>query len=659
MNQIDESIGKARVKNRWLVGLGSAFGIAVVGSYLIWLFLIKGYQITLKPEEITLSGRIQLVQGLGWVSGNKVYSFGGVVTLQVSAEKYVSQEVIIDNLSFSNIEVTLQPQPAIVTLTTEPTSDETQWFVNHKAKGKFATFQSEFVPEKYSIQIKNPYFESTEVALTLEPAQTLTQQIPLVAIEGSIAIQTVPKGASVVIGGGNAISPVTKMVKGGAYPVSVSLTGYQSIEDVVEVTESAPNPRRNYRLQPLQGTLKIHHRPTTGILLLNGLPIGTEQKVVANQPHELSFEAPGYQGWKQTVDVAAGQTEQISIELEPELGVVEFVANEPVDVVLDGKNLGQTPLSVKLQTLPKTVQFKQTGYRTVSRTFTPNAREVQRVKVDLISEFDARRKEGRPLFANQIGIELIGVRPKSFKIGSPINESDRFRNEHQRQVAFSRDVWISKHEITEAQYHEYSKKGPSSQLPVTNIRWQEAALFTNWLSEQEGLVPFYIVRSGSIVGMREKSKGYRLVTEAEWEFIAKLNKRSALTQFVWGSQERIRDKQGNFADDTLKDQQTFYLANYEDGFIGKAPVGSFKAERGGFFDLDGNVREWTHDFYNLTLPDDGQIYQNYLGPSRGEGHVVKGASYKTGRLKNIRASRREGFTEQGDDIGFRIARYHN
>ena len=104
---------------------------------------------------------------------------------------------------------------------------------------------------------------------------------------------------------------------------------------------------------------------------------------------------------------------------------------------------------------------------------------------------------------------------------------------------------------------------------------------------------------------------------------------------------------------------SFILKDYDDGFANAAPVGSFDAERGGFFDLDGNVREWVHDVYSVTPPQTSGTVVNYLGPTNGSKHVVKGASFKIGRLKNIRTSVRSGETSPQDDIGFRIARYED
>jgi formylglycine-generating enzyme required for sulfatase activity len=158
------------------------------------------------------------------------------------------------------------------------------------------------------------------------------------------------------------------------------------------------------------------------------------------------------------------------------------------------------------------------------------------------------------------------------------------------------------------------------------------------------------------VTLDSDSKGYRLLSEAEWEYIAKHYQRAARTTFVWGSDERLSTKQGNFADKTLKGKQTFVFEQYEDGFAERAPVGSFKADRNGFFDLDGNVREWVTDSYVL-IPTATQQVDNYVVLNNTESHVIKGASFQSGRLKMLRASVRGKGADKYDDVGFRIARY--
>ena len=125
--------------------------------------------------------------------------------------------------------------------------------------------------------------------------------------------------------------------------------------------------------------------------------------------------------------------------------------------------------------------------------------------------------------------------PEKHGLYDPANEKDRQRNEVQRDVSFSRKFWVSKHEVTQAQFAAFTGKGGGSALPVTNISWSEAAAFTNWLSQKEGLTPFYVIQNGRVTGVDATSKGYRLPTEAEWEFVAKLNRRASQTTFLWGN----------------------------------------------------------------------------------------------------------------------------
>ena len=125
---------------------------------------------------------------------------------------------------------------------------------------------------------------------------------------------------------------------------------------------------------------------------------------------------------------------------------------------MEGVRKGQTPLSLSLQTLPTKVSFIREGYRSVEKTITPNSQKSLTVNAEMLTEFDARRREGKPLFAAALGIQMTLITPKKFTMGSPPNEKDRKRNEHQLTVDFSRRVWISRHEITQAQFAAFTGK---------------------------------------------------------------------------------------------------------------------------------------------------------------------------------------------------------
>lgn len=664
MSSIDSAIEQGKRRRKLLVVTTSIGLLLVLGGYLAWLFVTQGYHIEVKPQQAAQSHKLSLTQGLGFVVGKTVYVIGSAAELKVSAEKYASKQVRLWQHSETNIEVELEPLPAQVLLTTEPELEDIRWEIDGKLQFKGAKLQTILAPGQYLITAKHPYFVDKVQAIQANMAEEITASWQLQPIQGQIQLNSTPVGATVSMDGEVLGStPLTLPRIGGDYAVTLRLPGYQRLEDRIQVTASNPMPQRNYILTVEQARVDVSLQPAEGLLLLNGSPITKPTDgpifVPANKLHTISYDKAGFIAQSQQLRLKPGQQQQLNFNLQAQTGQVKFQASEVAQLYINGQLQGRTPLTLALQTVPTKVTFKKQGYRTVTQSFIPSHSKPQLIQAKMLTEFDARRQQGQPLFVSTLGIEMALVSPRAFTMGSAPNEAYRHRNEVQRNVDFSRQLWLSKHEITEGQYAAFAQgKKVASQLPVSNVSWFDAVRFCNWLSTKEGLKPFYRLQGNKVIGVNQAARGYRLPTEAEWEFVARLNRRSALSKYIWGNQDRLKDKQGNFADQGLKGKQTFVLAGYSDGHVGKAPVGSFAAERGGFYDLDGNVREWTHDNYHIASNSHDQVWLNYLGAERGEGHVVKGASFKTGRLKNIRASVRSRETAADEDIGFRIARYH-
>lgn len=658
MSTLPDAIQEKIKRKRWfMLGGLLVFGALLLG-YFSWLFLLKGFTVKVLPAEAAVSQHFAVKKGMGFFIDNRFYLLGSQAEIVVSAQKFSPQQVQVQAAQDTTLTVTLQPLPAQINIATTPPSAQTQWHLEAQLVAQSATYSAQWQPGTYQLSAEHPFYQPAMIELHVGAGDDIQQTIALEPVQGQLNVASRPQGAEVMVDG-QAVgkTPLQLALAGGRYHVQLQLADYEPVSEDIELTYLQPEPAREYFLQPVQGRINVTTTPQGGVLLVNGQPAVSPLSLTAGKEYTIRYEKAGYSAQSQKVMVQAGQNQALSFALSEQLGQVHFSANQTAEVFVNGKAVGTTPLQITLQTTLQHIEFRKDGYRTVKRTITPSAQQVQRVQAELLTEFAARRQAGQPLFAQTLGIQLIAVQPKAFTMGSAANEPDRGRNEQQIAVSFSRNIWVSAHEITEAQYAAYNKQGASSALPVTQVSWLDAVKFTNWLSEQEGLTPFYVMQNGQVSGIRADSQGYRLLSEAEWEFIAKHNRRSARTTFVWGNEVRLRAKQGNFADASLQGKQTFVFTDYNDGFAGKAPVGSFNAERAGFFDLDGNVREWVHDAYAVNVASNTQVLQDYFGAANGQGHVIKGASYKSGRIKELRASIRAQGDAPAEDVGFRIARY--
>jgi formylglycine-generating enzyme required for sulfatase activity len=193
---------------------------------------------------------------------------------------------------------------------------------------------------------------------------------------------------------------------------------------------------------------------------------------------------------------------------------------------------------------------------------------------------------------------------------------------------------------------------------VVRVTWEQAALYCNWLSAQENLPAFYTVTGDVVNGINPTSIGYRLPTEAEWDWAARVNgDPSSLLKFPWGAELPPPDNHGNYADISAANFLGRILVNYNDGYMGSAPVGSFAANTNGFYDMGGNVAEWVNDFYGTGAAASNAPELNPVGPSSGTYHVIRGSSWAHGTVTELRLSFRDYNNAERDDVGFRIARY--
>ena len=311
--------------------------------------------------------------------------------------------------------------------------------------------------------------------------------------------------------------------------------------------------------------------------------------------------------------------------------------------------------------MPQTISLTRDGYRTETRTVTPETGATRRVEVTLRREAEVRIETAPSQYTNGAGLTLKLFRqPGAVMLGTPRGEPGRRANEFVREIRLDRAFYAGVHEVTASQFRRFTHPGEpptADDRPVTGIGWDEAARFCNWLSAQEGLTPVYRFEGGRHAGSSAAADGYRLPTEAEWEWLARKAGRDRQTRFPWGDDTRVPARSGNLADESARGRVPVYIPRYDDGFAGIAEVGRLGANAAGLHDLAGNASEWVHDVYDVQPPRAGRTATDPMDTRTGRWHTVKGSSWRSGTLSELRAAWRAGSDAARDDLGFRVARY--
>jgi formylglycine-generating enzyme required for sulfatase activity len=290
------------------------------------------------------------------------------------------------------------------------------------------------------------------------------------------------------------------------------------------------------------------------------------------------------------------------------------------------------------------------------------------VDVTLKTPAQAKAAATPPTLRTAAGQQLRLVRPAgSFHMGASRREAGRRANESQRLVELTRPFYLALKEVTNAEYRRFqaahdsgSAEGVSlngDNYPVVNISWDDAARYCNWLSGKDKLPPAYREQDGRMQLQVPPNTGYRLPTEAEWAYVARVAGRAAPARYPWAGSYPPVSVAGNFADARIADTLAHVVPGYDDGYRGPAPVGSFAAHPLGFHDLGGNVAEWVNDYYTVYPGMAEQVVKDPVGPASGDHRVVRDSSWRHGSVTELRLSYRDYSRTPRPDLGFRIARY--
>jgi uncharacterized protein (TIGR02996 family) len=225
-----------------------------------------------------------------------------------------------------------------------------------------------------------------------------------------------------------------------------------------------------------------------------------------------------------------------------------------------------------------------------------------------------------PLLTNSIGMQLALIPPGSFFMGSLPQEGNRYADEQPRHpVEITRPFYLGVYQVTQEEYERVTGENPAwfsstggwqasalldtSRFPVESVSWEFADRFCALLSE--------------LPRERRAGRVYRLPTEAEWEYACRGGAASAVPfHFGWTLSSYQANFDGNYPFDSF---QGPYLEH-------PTPVGSYRPNAFGLYDMHGNVWEWCQDWFGPTWYANSPV-RDPQGPPEGTARVHRGGSW--------------------------------
>ena len=664
------------------------FSVSLVVLYFsFYFFTAKAVKIDifddLNGELIAQDSDIKIDGGLfpSFKIGGRYLLRSGEYEISIQNEGYVSmnnETLIIDENESQDRMFDLSRLPGKIVFTTNPGVDF-DLYVDDSEVSK-ATPETFVSAGNRKIELRfDRYFPIEKEIFVNGKGEIQEYSFDLDPSWADVSISTEPVDVSIFNGNerlGN--TPSTIQLIQGKNTLSLRKSGYKDYEIQLDIVAQDSVSLESLILSRLDVPLEIMSEPEGASININDEYRGLTPMEIMLEPlveHKILISKPGYKDINnqlrldtiESLSSKGKNSEVLDYFLEEILGQVSFVGTDGAKVYRSDDLIGVIPFNIEMISEEQILKVKKDGLVTQEIKMTPNPNYPQKIEVKLLNEEQTVLAAIPKTLKTSQSQEMKLILPGSFVMGTPRRSQGRLSNENERLVEITKPFYIGTKEVTNNEFRAFKPKHTSGaemfrelsngMHPTVMVTWSDAAAYCNWLSEKESLVPAYENIDGQYKLKQPITNGYRLPTEAEWEWVSRYNGGAGEQRYPWGDSMPPIEESGNYADESTESLLTNVLKDYWDGYPVTAPSGRFYPNKIGIYDLGGNVAEWVSDYYAVPTRQLRLVEKDPSGPADGTARVIKGSSWRDSSLTKLRFAYRDYGTQGRLDVGFRIARY--
>lgn len=482
------------------------------------------------------------------------------------------------------LQFALRPAFGSVTVTSTPSGALV--FLDEKQVGQTPLTLDRIASGSHSLRLQAPQYAVERRNVSVADGQTANVAVTLAARFAEITVQA-PQGAVVTVDGDRKGSGTLSWRQGeGLCDIVVSMAGHRDARRQLEVVAGRAQTVQ-LTPQPIYGSASVDSDPMDAEIWIDGKQYGVTPNVVERLlvgSHTLVLKKSGCADLQQQFSVEEGKEASLSVKL-PAGRSVQFTSEKPgMQIIVDGKKLGTTPLTAVVGIGHHSVSAMRGGDIIDVRDL-----DITSAGAPLTMAF---RDFNHTFTVNGVQFTMVEVGGGTFTMGATSEQgSDAWDEEKPAHEVTLSDYYIGQTEVTQALWEAVMGSNPSDSkggnLPVERVSWDDCQVFIQKLNQLTG-------------------KQFRLPTEAEWEYAARGGRKSRGYKYAGGNNiDSVAWCDGNSGNETH-------------------PVATKQANELGIYDMSGNVLEWCSDWcgdYTSSSQSDPQ------GSSSGSFRVIRGGCY--------------------------------